>query len=978
MPLLAITLYFSACGLPHMKKHLFLLCLLASCSAIGQNTIGIPNIVNYTKLAYQSGSQNWNITQDKNGIMYFANNEGLLSFDGTYWRTYPLPNKTIVRSVAISSDNKIYVGGQKEIGYFLPGKNGDLAYTSLNKLLNEKDNDFADVWNICFLDGHVFFRANKKILDYHNNKIVAYNSFNWGFLGAVNGEMIAYEIDKGLLKFKNGQWLPAIKSGELPKDNIYLRTALPFGKDSILLVSLLHGLFVLHHDTLTAFTSPDIKNIATQNISAACLLFADRIAFFTNLAGCIIISKEGKFIQHFTKQEGIQNNNARTGFLDKDKNLWLGLDNGIDLVTYSNAIKNIFPDKEDRNTGYTSLIFNNQLYLGVSTAVYKINLDKSADLSYTNGSFSKVKNSEGQVWNLAAINGKLLLGHNKGGYLIENDNATPIDVKTGFWGFYPLPGHPSSMMLAGTYSGINFYDNKTNSTISSAGTAQFESARFIATGNNIIWAAHPYKGIYSIEFDKNNLPVVTNYKDRKGILSSNHNKIFKIGDKIILISDNGIFEYAEKEKDFVRADWFERLVGNLPVSYIKEDQRGNIWFCRDRKVGVIDRSGKEPRTIFIPEIDNRIISNGFENINIIDSNNVLIAAEKGFFHINYTLYKKNKLPLQVLVRKVQSPLGKNELIYGGYGSISSSPSISYKYNALHFECSSTLYGQEQNTDYSYYLEGFDKDWTAWSQKREKDYTNLPPGSYVFKVKCRNNLDSESPVAEFSFSILPPWYQTWWAYTLYIIIFFGLLYMFYKRQSRKYKRLQQLKLQEQQRKYDEEQKQLQLQHQLEIQESEKQIVELKNAKLQSEVEHKNSELASSAMNLVRKKEMLSKLKEDLVHYKGTPEDKSAKEFQKIIRVIDKELDHNEEWEQFAVHFDSVHTNYLKKLKDRFPALSVSDLKLAAYLRLNLTSKEIAQLMNISIRGVETSRYRLRKKLGIDNEVNLFDFLTKVTA
>jgi len=332
-----------------------------------------------------------------------------------------------------------------------------------------------------------------------------------------------------------------------------------------------------------------------------------------------------------------------------------------------------------------------------------------------------------------------------------------------------------------------------------------------------------------------------------------------------------------------------------------------------------------------------------------------------------------------LIRKVQSPLWNDRVIYGGYDELKNSPAIAYKYNTLHFECSSTLYGQEQNTDFSYYLQGFDKSWSAWSQKREKDYTNLPAGSYVLKVKCRNNIDSESPVASFSFKILPPWYQTWWAYSLFALLFIGTLYFFYKRQQRKYKALQQVKLKEQQRKYAEEQKQLQLQHQIAIQESDKKIIELQNEKLQSEVQHKNAELASSAMNLVRKKEILSKLKEDLVQYKETPEaDKKAKEFLKIIRVIDKELDQNEEWEQFAIHFDSVHTNYLKKLTDNFPGLTISDLKLAAYLRLNLTSKEIAQLMNISIRGVETSRYRLRKKLGLENEMNLFDFLLKVTA
>jgi ligand-binding sensor domain-containing protein/DNA-binding CsgD family transcriptional regulator len=965
-----------------MRKWLLLLFIVqVSVCGLGQNTIGIPNIVNYNKMAYQAGSQNWNIVQGRNGILYFANNDGLLSFDGTYWRTYPLPNKTIVRSVAISGDNRIYVGGQKEIGYFFTGANGDLVYTSLNRLLTEKDNDFADIWNICFFNDHVFFRSNKKIFEYYNDKIVTYNSSNWGFLGSVSGKLLAYENDKGLLSFTNGQWLPGIRFGQLPKDNIYLRSALSIGRDSILLVSLVHGLFILHNDTLSSFDTPDLKNIALQNISAACLLSPERIALSTNLAGCIIINKEGKFIQHFTKQEGIQNNNVRTGFLDKDQNLWLGLDNGIDLITYSNAIKNIFPDGEDRNSGYTSVIHDDQLYLGVSTGVYKIRLNNiNRDLSYTNGSFELVQNSEGQVWNLAVVNGKLLMGHNKGGYLIENNKAVPIDTKTGFWEFHSLYNEqPSPVLFAGTYSGINFYNDNKGSIINSGLPIQFESARFVAIGKDIIWVAHPYKGIYNITFDKNKVPVATVYKDTRGILSANHNKIFKLKEKIILTTDKGIFEYSEKEKDFVKAAWLEKLTDSLPISYIKEDQRGNIWFCRDRKVGVIDRSAKEPKVFFITEIDNRIMAAGFENINIIDSNNILIAAEKGFFHINYSLYKKTKQPLQVLVRKVQSTLQTDGLIFGGYDSVSVIPSIAYKYNALHFECSSTLYGQEQNTDYSYYLEGFDKGWSAWSKKREKDYTNLPEGSYTFKVKCRNNFDSESPVAGFSFKILPPWYRTWWAWTLYVILFFGFLYLFYKRQHRRYKRLQQLKLQEQQRKYAEEQKQLQLQHQLEIQESEKQIIELRNEKLQSEVQHKNSELASSAMNLVRKKEMLSKLKDDLEQYKGTPEaDKSAKEFQKIIRVIDKELDHNTEWEQFAVHFDSVHTNYLKRLKEYCPALSVSDLKLAAYLRLSLSTKEIAQLMTISIRGVETSRYRLRKKLGIDNEVNLFDFLIRVTS
>ena len=170
------------------------------------------------------------------------------------------------------------------------------------------------------------------------------------------------------------------------------------------------------------------------------------------------------------------------------------------------------------------------------------------------------------------------------------------------------------------------------------------------------------------------------------------------------------------------------------------------------------------------------------------------------------------------------------------------------------------------------------------------------------------------------------------------------------------------------------------HEIEIGKSEKQIMELRNEKLQFEIQHKNQELASSAMNLVHKMEIFSRIKDDLQEFRQHTDGKTgSKELQKIIKMIDGEMDENDQWEQFAIHFDSVHTDYLKKLKEYCPTLTSTELKLAAYLRLNLSTKEIAQLLNISVRGVETSRYRLRKKLGlVSNEASLFDFLLQITG
>lgn len=967
-------------------NHIFVLAsfFLAFCycgTAVAQNTIGIPNIVNYTKQVYNAGSQNWNIAQGRNGILYFANNDGLLSFDGAFWHTYQLPNKTIVRSLAIDAAGRIYVGGQGEIGFFFPDERGELVYTPLNSLLRNNDGDFTDVWNICLFDEAVFFRSNKRILEYRNDTITAHVSIHWSYLGNAGNELLAWEFDKGLVAYQKGQWVPKGQPGGLPR-GMMVRATLPVGKDSLLIASLMHGLYMLHKDTVTRFETPDLKAIAANNIYGAVQLDPEKIALITNLGGLAVINKAGRFIQGFTKKEGIQNNNILSIFLDKDRNIWLGLDNGIDLITYSNAIKNIFPEADDRNSGYSSIVFEDKLYLGVSTGVFRVNLNTNTrDLSYVRGNFDFVENSKGQVWNFSEVNGKLLLGHTKGAFEIRNGKAIEIDVKTGFWNFQPLTTEqPSPVILAGTYNGVNFYDYRNGAITNPKVHAQFESARFVVISGKIIWVAHPYKGLYKISFNEQGLPQAKHYNDQRKILSSNHNKIFKIGNRVLLTTDKGIFEYDTVKDDFVRSDYFEQLFGGGPVSYCVEDKAGNIWFCRDRKVAVVDRSGPEPRIVFIPEIDGKIMAAGFEHINIIDSNNVFIAAEKGFFHINYALYRKSRQNLNVLIRSVQSTLAKEGLIYGGYAEQRNQPSIDYVNNSLYFEVASTLYGQADNTQYSYFLDGFDEDWSPWMRKTEKTYTNLPAGQYVFQVKCRNNFNNESAIASYRFVILPPWYQTIWARALYAFCFLGALYFFYKKQQQKYKKQELAKLEEQQRKYFEEQKRLQMMHELEIGKSEKEIVQLRNEKLQVELEHKNSELASSAMNLVHKMEIFSKLKEDLANFKVKAEIRngSAREFQKIIKVIDNELDHNEEWEQFAIHFDSVHTNYLKKLKEYCPEITGSELKLAAYLRLNLSTKEIAQLMNISIRGVETSRYRLRKKLGLNtSDKSLSDFLASIT-
>jgi DNA-binding CsgD family transcriptional regulator len=551
---------------------------------------------------------------------------------------------------------------------------------------------------------------------------------------------------------------------------------------------------------------------------------------------------------------------------------------------------------------------------------------------------------------------------------------------------------PSPVVVAGTYNGLNFYNFKDGRFTNPEIHSHFESARFVALDNNIAWAAHPYKGLYKIVLNGGIKPTYSPYKDTKGILSTNNNHIFKVKSRVVLSNEKGIFEYNPKSGDFEPSTFLRQLLPNLPIRYMKEDGNGNIWFVHDRRLGVSDLSGKQPRLIYFPELNGKITGNGLEYIYPYNSNNIFIAAEEGFYLVNYDQYKQFKEDIPVQISDVRIVNKRDSTIFGGYYNKEGDqqsfvneevPEIQYAWNSIHFDYSSPLYGKQSSIEYAYYLEDFDNGWSTWTKKNEKDYTYLSPGTYTFKVKARTHEGQESAVTSYRFTILAPWYRSTWAYSIYSILMMLLFYAIYKWQKKKFIEQQQKHDEERKRleylhqleieKHQEEQKQLMYLHQLELERNEKEIIRLQNEKLVSEIHVKNTELASTTFNLVQKGDMLMKVKEEFVRMKKSSEpDKDTDDYKKILRMLgDEKMKKN--WEQFAVHFDRVHSNFLVSLKNHYPNLTASDLKLCAYLRLNLTSKEIAQIMNITIKGVELGRHRLRKKLGIQPDVNLVNFL-----
>ncbi len=960
-----------------MIRLLLFFCLPLVC--FGQNTIGLPEVINYSKQSYNAGLQSWDIKQDKNGIIYIANNEGLLSFDGRFWNLYPLPNRTIVRSVEIGPDNKIYVGGQDELGYFSPAANGKLVYHPLNLLIPLKDQSFGDVWDIVSFKKDIFFRTSNKIFKFSNDAVATYKAVSeWGFLAVCNNKLYAHDYTSGLMKFDNNV-MNALSLGEELPVNDPVTAILPGNNDSALVTTLKNGLFILFNNHITKVSSVKNALFESERIYAATTINKEWVALATSNGGVYIIDWKGNVIQSFSKTEGLQNNNVLSIFLDNQSNLWLGLDNGIDFIAYNSAIKHIVPNQKD-GSGYTALIYNNRLFTGTSNGLFSVALQPMKDLSFSKGYFSSINNTQGQTWGLAEINNQLLLGHHDGAFVVNNNNATAISTNPGFWNFVPLSNtFPATQIVAGNYRSLQFFEYKNNQFIASKEVPGFiESSRFVTIDeNDQIWVSHPYHGIYKVMRNNDGSFNIITYTDKNGLPSILNNHVYKVKNKVVVATEKGVYTFNETTKKFEPSAYYKKMLGDQSIRYLKDDASGNIWFIHDKTLGVMDLSGKYPVVIYLPELNNKMLS-GFEFIYPVNENNIFFGAEKGFFHVNYEKYKQNAPVLQVRIHAVRIINHTDSLLFGGYfkgvnetqiQEAELVPDIANKWKNIRFEFSSPLFGLQSNLEYSYRLKGFDKVWSEWTKRTEKEYTNLPAGNYSFEVKVRNNLGNESVAATYNFEMLPPWYQTIWAYLLYLVLLSAAFFSVFKWQQKKFI--------QQQAKHEEEQNRLYYIHELELNKTESELVTLRNEKLEVEINFKNSELASSAMHLVKKGELLTKIKTELTHVmKVMDNPQAASELKKMIKTLSEDDNMDKEWEHFAKHFDKVHSDFIVGLKETHPSVTNNEIKLCAYLRMNLSTKEIAQLMNISVRGVEISRYRLRKKLGIGSETNLFDYLINI--
>lgn len=946
-----------------------LLCAGISLFAGDIKTIGVPYIQNYSKSTYASGNQNWSVTQDRNGIMYFGNAEGLLVYDGRYWQQYSMPHRQIVRSVATDNNGRIYTGSYGEFGYW-NFKNNRFVYHSLAGLIPSTHALTDEIWKI-YIDGQrVIFQSFSAIYIYQYQKIaVIKTNAPYLFLHKAGTRFFVEGLKRGLFELTGNQLIPVAGSEKIKS----VLSILPYKGNRFIVGTSKDGLFIYDGKTFTPFNSPANAFLQTFQLNNGTRVLNKYYAYGTILNGLIIIDEDGNVIQQINKTTELQNNTVLSLYADSDQNLWAGLDNGIDRVELNSPLYFYFDKTGKFGTVYSSIIFNHKIYLGTNQGLFSSNWTQQNNTF----DFKIIPNSQGQVWDLSLMDGQLICGHNNGSYKVIGDQIERLSALSGGWTIKRLNSSPSHL-IQGTYNGLALYKKDTNGGWELAWqiTGFNEPSRHVEEDSKgEIWVSHAYKGLNKLTLSADLRKVIANkYFDEKNGLPGNYNiNVFNLESKIVFSSDSGFYMYDDLSNRFSKYEVLNKKLGPFATSNkIINAGMHRYWFINHGKVALVDFS--QPGKLSINSsvfsvLDGHMVQY-YENISRISDNLYLISVDDGFVIYNTGEDESTKAAITlptVLIRRIEDITDKYKTLSEN-GSSNSALQIPATRNNIRIAYALPYYRQA-NIKFQYYLSGYSGEWSDWTTATQKDFTNLSAGTYEFKVRARIN-NAISTITVFNFEVLPPWYATKTAYLVYFILFIAVLLAGKKIYERKLRKDHQKIADRLKKKQDELLK-------LEAEANEKQIAKLQTEKLQTELDSKNRELANTALSLTYKNEILQKLSEELLKVKDRTGQKLPEhQLNKIQKVINEGMDNERDWNLFEKSFNEAHENFFKKLSAHHPGLVPNDLKLCAYLRMNMSSKELASLLNITLRGVEIRRYRLRKKLDLPHDTNLAKFLLEL--
>ena len=913
------------------NRFIYSFCFLSLFSFLAYAQQLLLPVNNYSAKAYNGASQNWDVSSDENGVIYVANNDGLLRYDGQRWELYRLPNKTTIRSV-FCLGKRIYTGSYEEFGYWQEDDHGRLIYTSLSHLLQPGSFNNEEFWQIEAYGAGVAFRSFGQLYLYDNTSVTAIKpQFLITAICEVKGDLILSSQHGGLFKLVDATLEPL--STNITPGAISI-TDLAYFNEELIIGTRTAGLFKLDEQKIIPWGNKEVNAfLSTNELNKIYAYGPKNIAFGTIKGGVLTLDIQKQTTANYYRGNGLENNTV-LALHESNSKLWVGLDNGLDKINLDSGISYYNEKTGELGAVYDIAQVGDAIYLGSNTGIHIIR----------DGHREFIAGSQGQVWSFLMVNNTLIANHNRGLFAINGNELRELSQQTGSYSITPFPGD-KELFVNATYNGLRFL-KIVDGNLKSIGdidlTLNVPLNTSVFQDPSILWASHPYKGFYKINLNKavNAISAVKAF-GTDSIFSAFKTSVHRLKNQIALYNSGRWYEYNSIEDTILD---FKALKSYQDYELVANENNW-FWFKNREGAGLIYTDFIND-SIFISEaiLEDNFIK-GYENIERINDSIYYIALNDGYAALNLNRYRiaseNQEIPAPQLdfFRTSDSDLKTR-------GMVEELSFQNARFLKLGFSAPSL-----NNPKFKYSL----GETSGIIENGLLEFQNLPWGSYTLNIWALENGLRSANALQVSFTILPPWYLSTFAKVIYFILFILIIVVIYitnKHKLNKHRRELEMRIEK---------------------EHERKVEINERNKLLNEINTKRKELTNSTFQAAQRNKLLIEVKNELAEVKDKFDNQSN--YKNIEQKINTAVDGKNDWRVFEANFKEVNQDFFQNLLIRHPELSTKDLKLCAYLKMNLSTKEIAPLMAISIRGVEIHRYRLRKKLALKTHKNLSKYLIK---
>lgn len=925
-----------------MKRnlHLLIFTLFVSLTSFG----GIQDIYNYSSQEYDGHSINYDFVQGNDGLLFVGNAYGVLVYDGFQWEKIGLVDGKSALSMTKSQSGRIYVGSYSEFGYLRANSIGKLEYLSLKSKMKKVDID--QVLNMHAVGDSIYFQSRRGVFCYDGEKIhtVLETPFpeTTLHLSKIDNQLFAFV-------FEDGQYL--IEGLKARKHNSYVPKKEQIAIAKIGQDTLIFGRHGIYHPNEKRFD----KQRYFEEITCWLQLPHDKIMIGTLESGIYLLDRLGNEVAHYSKELGLKDNHVRDLFLDENGDIWIGYNNGIGLIKWNSPVSYINSSMSlgIEGLGYTSIVKGDTLYLGTSRGLYYLPKWKKGLSDFS--SFKQVTNIGGGIYDMVIDNGKVVVCQESGVYQIKKDKAVLITDGTWQGAWIWKSGKDQNVSYVGNFIGLSSYSfNNGKWQLKNKIKGFAESSRVMEIDEKgVFWVIQGNKGLYRVVLNdkKDSAISVINYADKMGVSHQYFADIFRLNGKIIATGDDRVYQIENDA--LIPLPEFDSIVKK--TSRIRKMSDEKIYAIYDDQPHPLKL---ENNTWQVFHSDVSFLSSPLvgsaEHFNRIAEDYYIIGTQDGF-----ALYRPSKEPKSYkgncLIRETSSIGTKSDSsLY--FGVPDSNLTMPYQLNNLRISFGITVFGLTEQIIYETQLTTNDNSKGVWKKVKGnnfKEYTNLKEGDYTFKVRAKKGQFIIGST-KMAFTILPPWYRTWWAYLLYGVFVLILGIVIQKRFEFQRKKL-----------VKEKEKELEIKERLHNTE-----------KLELELKNKEDELAYIALTYTQKKELMNSLLNDLEKLSKELDAGNRAQINSIKRSVANNIDDESNWENFQIHFDQKNDNFFQKLKEIDPKISEAYLLFCSYVRMGKSNKDIAELLNISVAAIEKRKYRLKKKWGVDGDSSFTDFLREL--